>query len=218
MTRGGAAGGGTVSLPLGPHGPLTPLVTARRSVKAYDVEPLDIEHLAAALWGATASGEGVRAHASARGRDLVTVTVVAGDVRGLPAGAYRYSSRRHELAAGVPGDHRPALAAATLDAAWLVRCPVVVMLCADHAAANESFQELGSRHGERFAWVEAGLIAQNLYLWAAGAELGTVFVGGLDEPAISRVARDLVANGEEVLGLMPVGRPLDEPARSAPPA
>ncbi|WP_324652456.1 hypothetical protein [Georgenia sp. H159] len=48
---------------------------------------------------------------------------------------------------------------------------MVVMLCADLAAANEGFEELGTRHGERFACVEACLVAQNLYLWAAGAGL-----------------------------------------------
>lgn len=135
------------------------------------------------------------------------VTVVAGQVRGLPAAAYRYRGARHELTPVAPGDHREALAAATVDAHWLARCPVLVLLSADTTAADDHFRELGPAQGERFAWFEAGLIAQNLYLWAAAAGLGTVFIGGLDAPAVARAAHPLLPAGESVLGLLPLGRP-----------
>lgn len=196
-----------VELPDGSSTALTGLLAARRSVKEISDEPLGLVELAGALWHAAGrAGTGRQSHASARAQYLVAVTVVVGEVDDLPVAAYRYGGG-HELTHVAPGDHREALAVATVDAHWLARCPALVLLSADTAAANDSFRELGSAQGERFAWLEAGLIAQNLYLWAAAAGLGTVFVGGLLEPAITRAAAPLLPAGQTVLGVMPLGRP-----------
>ena len=124
-----------------------------------------------------------------------------------PGERCEHRGARHELTPVAPGDHREALAAATVDAHWLARCPVLVLLSADTTAADDHFRELGPAQGERFAWFEAGLIAQNLYLWAAAAGLGTVFIGGLDAPAVAQAAHPLLPAGESVLGLLPLGRP-----------
>lgn len=209
MTR-GEGDLGAVELPDASSTPLTGLLAVRRSVKEFSDAPLGLTELAGALRhaaGQTGPGPGSRSYAAARARYLVGVTVVVGQVSGLPAAAYRYCGPRHELTPAAPGDHREALAAATVDAHWLARCPVLVLLSADPAAAADHFGELGPGQGERFAWLEAGLIAQNLYLWAAAAGLGTVFIGGLDAPAVARAAHPLLPAGESVLGLLPLGRP-----------
>ncbi len=178
----------------------------RRSVKEYDAEPVDLDTVGSVLWTAASMRAG-RAHASARGRYLVTTTVISGDVEGLPPGAYRYSAREHHLTLVRSGDHRAGLAEATIDAPWLTTCPLILMLSSDIERADKHFEELPPGQGERFAWLEAGLITQNVYLWTAATGLGTVFVGGLDGTAAARMASALCNEGETLLGLMPIGRP-----------
>ena len=194
-------------LPPGDGTALSPLLTDRRSNKELTDEPLALEDVASLLrHAAGVDGAGRPTYASARSQYLVSVTLVAGEVIGLRPGAYRYEAGRHALRTETLGDQRPVLAAATVDAHWVAHAPAVLVLSADLAAADEFFAELGPGKGERFAWLEAGLITQNAYLWAVATGWGTVFIGGLDQAALPGVA-PVLPDGEQVLGLLPVGWP-----------
>ncbi|MGC0274083.1 nitroreductase family protein [Pseudactinotalea sp. Z1739] len=145
------------------------------------------------------------AHASARAQYLVTATAIIGQVRGLAPGAYEYDGAVHRLTMRACDDHRERLARATVDASWAAHCPMLVLLSTRAEHADGYFAELGPGQGERFAWLEAGLIAQNLYLWASATGHGTVFIGGLDRPAMADAAAPLLPAGHTVLGIMPLG-------------
>lgn len=199
--------GAVVTLPPGAQTVLSPVLADRRSVKELSDEPMALEEVAGLVWhaaGVAVAGRPV--YASARAQYPVTLTVVAGDVTGLRPGAYRYLRDRHTLRTHSLGDHRAALAAATVDAHWLADVPAVLALSAGVGAANDFFAELGAGQGERFAWLEAGLITQNVYLWAAATGWGTAFIGGLDQGMLPGAA-PAVPDGEQVLGLLPVGWP-----------
>lgn len=84
---------------------------------------------------------------------------------------------------------------------------MVLLLSVDVAAANDAFAGQGPGRGERFCWIEAGLIAQNVHLWAAENALGTVVLGGLDDAGMCAATRDLLPPSHTVLGLLPIGRP-----------
>lgn len=199
--------GALVALPPGEGTALSPLLTDRRSVKDVTDEPLALAEVASLLrHAAGVDGAGRPTYASARAQYLVSVTLVAGEVVGLRPGAYRYLGDRHSLRTHRLGELRSELAAATVDAHWLVAVPAALVLSADLNAANDYFAELSPGKGERFAWLEAGLITQNAYLWAATTGLGTAFIGGLDQAGLARVA-PVVPEGEQVLGLLPVGWP-----------
>lgn len=203
---------GVVTLPPGEGTALSPLLSGRRSVKELDGEPMALEDVAGLVrHAAGVDGAGRPTYASARAQYLVSVTLVAGEVTGLRPGAYRYLGDRHALRTMRVGDVRPALAAATVDAPWLAGAPAVLVLSAQLDAADDYFAELGPGQGERFAWLEAGLITQNAYLWAAATGWGTVFIGGLDQAGLDQAGlpgvAPLVPGGEQVLGLLPVGRP-----------
>ncbi|MCF8610590.1 nitroreductase family protein [Gordonia sp. HY285] len=58
-------------------------------------------------------------------------------------------------------------------------------MSADTAAADHAFADQGKDRGTRFCWIETGLIAQNVYLWAAETGFGTVLLGGVDDDAIA---------------------------------
>ncbi len=197
-----------MALPPGEGTALSQLLTDRRSTKELSNEALTLEVVAGLLrHAAGVDGAGRPTYASARAQYLVSVTLVAGEVVGLRPGAYRYLGSRHALRTHTLGDLRPGLAAATVDAQWLAGAPAVLVLSADLTGANHYFAELGAVQGERFAWLEAGLITQNAYLWAAATGWGTAFIGGLNQAALPGVAEQVVPGGEHVLGLLPVGRP-----------
>jgi len=70
------------------------------------------------------------------------------------------------------------------------------------AAWDRASQRFGAR-AERWAAMEVGFAAQNLYLQAAALGLGTTFMGFFNDSAMARV----LAPGERPMGVMPVGRP-----------
>lgn len=86
---------------------------------------------------------------------------------------------------------------------------MTLLLSADLAAANDAFKAQGPSKGERFCWFEAGLLVQNIYLWAAENALGTVFLGSLDLQKMQTAAKDLVPPSRTVPGLLPIGYPAD---------
>lgn len=203
-------------IPLNPvwdHSAIAELLRYRRSTKSYRHDHINLHTLSGLLSTALGSVSGhQRTYGSAHARYDIVVTVVAAAVEGLPTGTYRYLSVEHALVHGEEGDHRTGLADGTLDAAWLSECPVILILSADLDAANRAFESQGAGQGERFCWLEAGLVTQNIYLWAAENGLGTVFLGGLDHFKIEAATQRLIPPSHTVLGMLPIGRPAEAPA------
>ncbi|MDN5894972.1 MAG: SagB/ThcOx family dehydrogenase, partial [Nocardioides sp.] len=155
---------------------LAGLLSSRRSTKDFDAtRPLELEAVSRMLWAAAGSTSPPhRVSPSARGAYPIVVTLVSGEVNGVEPGCYRYDPLDHALAPGPAGDHRGAVAAGTLDASdWLTACPALVLITADLEAARRRFPEQPADHGERFVWMEAGHVAQNVYLLAAELGFGT---------------------------------------------
>lgn len=187
------------------------LLRHRRSTKSYRPDRIGVETLSRLLSTSVGTApDARRPYGSAHARYDIVVTVVASAVDGLAPAAYRYVPTEHSLVHLEEGDHRSCLAGATLDADWLTKCPVVLMLSTDVAAANDAFEAQGPGRGERFCWFEAGLIAQNIYLWAAENAIGTVFLGGVDSDRMQSAAQRLIPSRHTVLGVLPLGQPAGE--------
>lgn len=86
-------------------------------------------------------------------------------------------------------------------------CPAALVLSADTATADKVFADQGPHRGTRFCWIETGLIAQNVYLWAAENGIGTVLIGGLDDQAIAAAAAPWLGTAQMVTAVMPIGIP-----------
>ena len=191
-------------------GAVSDLLRHRRSTKSYLPDPVGLDTLSSILRTTVGSTPATRRpYGSAHARYDIVVTVVAAAVEGLAPAAYRYLPAEHTLVLLDEGDHRARLASGTLDAAWAVECPVVLLLSADLAAANDAFEVQEKGRGERFCWFEAGLITQNIHLWAAENSLGTVFLGGLDSTETHAATRRFLPSTHTVLGMVPLGRPAD---------
>ena len=76
----------------------------------------------------------------------------------------------------------------------------VVCVTGDSALAASKF----GPNAARWLGMEAGFVVQNVYLTCASLGLGTVMVGGYDEPRANAAFQ--LAPGWKTLGLMPIGR------------
>lgn len=189
----------------------------RRSVRAFAAEPLAGGDVAQLLWAAQGITEavserpanwpaewqwmgGLRTAPSAGALYPLELYVVVGDVDGLSAGLYRYVPQQHALQPLAEGDLRVPLSNAALRQAAVARAPVVLVITA-------VYQRTAVKYGERatrYAQIEVGAVAQNVYLQAEALGLGTVLMGAFDDAAVQATLR--LPADHEPLAIMPVGR------------
>ncbi|GAA2793243.1 SagB/ThcOx family dehydrogenase [Saccharopolyspora taberi] len=190
---------------LEPEGPVGSALRHRRTVRSFSAAPVPRALVMRLLWAAQGELDGGRRTTpSAGGRHPLAAGLIASTVDGVGPGVYRY--RDHALETVVPGDHRRALAAAGIGAQpWLADAAAVIVLSGDVEGMRRHFadQPPGDR-GVRYAWVEAGAAAQNVYLQAGECGLGVVLVGGFAD----EVVRGFVPAGHEPLVLVAVGNPV----------
>jgi SagB-type dehydrogenase family enzyme len=101
----------------------------------------------------------------------------------LPAGVYRYAPNDHSLELLRPGRFAGPLPAWTLGQPYVADASAVIALAG-------FLDRIAPRYGERgyrYALLEAGHTAQNLYLVGAGRGLGVLAIGGFVDAAINRL-------------------------------
>lgn len=196
-----------------PASALDSLLVQRHSTRSFKSQPLNISDLAGLAWAAQGrTSEGRRVCPSAHALYPLTLTIIAGDVDDLPAGAYTYDADRHVLTSVAFGDHRDAVSRTTLaDHDWLCQAAVVLLLSGDLNTATEHFfdQPPQGRRGRRYVWLEAGHASQNVYLRAAEAGLGAVLVAGFDDDQLLDLTPAVVPDGHHPLALLGIGHPAD---------
>ena len=74
------------------------------------------------------------------------------------------------------------------------------------AAVYERTTKKYGERGIRYAHIEAGHAAQNVYLQAQALGLGTVVVGAFRDKSVKRVLH--MQDDEQPLSIMPVGKPV----------
>ena len=174
----------------------------RRSVREFRDVPLPLDDLGKLLWAAQGVTDraGFRTAPSAGALYPLEVYAVAGNVQGLPTGLYQYIPRGHTLLRVADGDTRPALGHVAYDQPSIAEAPAVLALCAVYERVTGKYGE----RGLRYVHMEAGHVAQNVYLQAVSLRLGTVVLGAFDETGVKDVLK--LDRQEEPLYLMPVGR------------
>jgi SagB-type dehydrogenase family enzyme len=175
----------------------------RRSVREYRNDPLSLEDISQLLWAA----QGVTAHWGARTTPSagalypLEVVVVVGNVRDLPAGAYRYDPKDHEIVGIALGDLRSQLAGAALGQSSVRNAAIEVVFTAVYQRTTRKY---GDR-GIQYVHMEVGHAAQNVCLQATALGLGTVPIGAFDDDQVSLLLN--LPKDERPLYLIPVGKP-----------
>jgi len=177
-------------------------LATRRSIREYAPGALTLGEVSQILWaaqGITGPG-GKRTTPAAHAIYALEIWLVANDVKGLAPGIYRYAPREHALALAAAGDHRAAVAAAAYGQECVEQAPAVVAISGDSLLAAEKFKH----RGVGWLGMEAGFVVQSIYLQVTALGLGTVMVGGFEDPPACAVLG--LPAGKVPLALMPVGR------------
>lgn len=180
----------------------------RRSIRQYDHSPLNLEQLSYLLWAADgisarADGFELRTAPSAGALYPVETYVVVNDVLDVQPGVYYYRASNHSLLLLKPGDFRQAVAQAALGQGMCAQAPAVI-------AWTAVFPRSAWRYGQRayrYAYLDAGHIAQNLALAAVALELGTCQIGALFDDEVNSIL-GVDGESESVVYMSVVGKPL----------
>jgi SagB-type dehydrogenase family enzyme len=162
----------------------------RRSVRTFADRSVSLADLSQLLWAA----QGITGHfdkrtaPSAGALHQMSIAVVAADVDALPAGIYRYDPALHDLALLSEGDHRDELRSATDQQEAIGVSPVDLVIAGDARPLVD---------------MEAGHIAQNVYLQATALGLATASMGAFDDDAMSQAVR--LPSPHRALYVMPIG-------------
>jgi SagB-type dehydrogenase family enzyme len=173
-------------------------IAARRSVREFTGEALTTRQISQLCWaaqGVTDEHRGFRASPSAGALYPVELYVVTAN------GVSHYRSRGHRLKTHLAGDRRMALQAAALHQQAIGDAPACFVIA---AVIERTARKYGAR-AERYCFVEAGHIAQNILLQATALGLGGVPIGAYEDDEVARVLK--LPRGQRVLYLVSVGNP-----------
>jgi len=177
-------------------------LAARRSIRAYTMQPLTVADVGQLLWAAqgVTSPEGKRTAPSAMHRYPLEIAVVAQNVEGLPNGAYRYLPATHALEVLTSTKPGAQLLAGATSQAQVHGAPAVFVIAA-------VYERMGSE-AKNHTWTdyEAGLASENLMLEAVALGLGSVVTGSIDAGAVKEAVK--FTAGEQVIVVIPVGHPV----------
>jgi SagB-type dehydrogenase family enzyme len=176
-------------------------IEARRSVRDFSSRAPNLKGLSQLLWAAqgVTSRSGFRTAPSAGALYPLEIYLVAGSVKDLSPGVYRYIPAKHGLLPIKGGDHRQTLADAALSQSSIATAPVSLVIAA-------VYQRTAAKYGhraERYVHIEAGHAGQNILLQAAAIELGTVIIAAFNDRVVQQVL-DL-PDGYEPISIIPTG-------------
>jgi SagB-type dehydrogenase family enzyme len=167
----------------------------RRSVRQFTPTPLswdEIGQLAWAAQGITEPARKLRTAPSAGALYPLEVYLVT------PEGAYHYLPEGHRVERLSDRDARSALGAG----ASAAQAPLVIVLAAVYERTRARFGD----QAERYVYMEAGHVAENIQLQAVAMGLGSVTIGGAREEEV-RTALGLPED-QHTLYVIPVGHPV----------
>ena len=183
--------------------PLETALAQRRSLRAYAPAPLSLSEIGQLAWaaqGITDPERGFRTSPSAGATFPIEIDLLITGLHGVADGMYRYLPREHALQPRSAGDRRRELEQAAMGQESLRQAPVVMAIS---GVTNRTARRYGDR-AQRYVFMEAGHVAQNVYLQATAIGLGTVVIGAFRDEAMAAALG--LAEGEQPLYLMPLGR------------
>lgn len=156
--------------------PLMKALAKRRSTRRWKDTPISEQDLSNLLWaacGLTKPGNGKtkskRTAPSACNSQEIRVYVL------LENGVFLYHEPRHELIRILPDDIREHIGTQKL----MKSAPMGLVFVADLSRMTSPY--VRNKEAQRFsAWVDTGYISQNVYLYCAAANLGSVVLGLVD--------------------------------------
>ena len=179
-------------------------IKERRTIRDFREGSLSLNHLSQLLWaaqGITEPTTGRRAAPSGGALYPLDIYILIGEngVEKIEAGVYHYLPKEHSVSMISKGDRRREIASASLSQMWMAKAPVLFIITAEYKRITGKYGE----RGVRYALIEVGHVAQNLFLQAEALGLGAGIVGAYIDLEVSKVAG--LPSKHEPLLIMPVG-------------
>ena len=193
----------TISLPKPDvdHGlPLNKTLKSRRSHRRFANKSISLTQLSQLLWSAQGVTHffGFRTAPSAGALYPLELYIVVNNVEQLSQGIYHYIPGSHELELIIKGKYHKQLAQAAGQSSIKKASATFVLT----AVIERTERKYGPR-AKRYVHIEAGSVAQNIYLQAVSLQLGTVYIGSFKDNDVLQLMQLPMAH--KALGLMPVG-------------
>ncbi|MGB9006010.1 MAG: SagB/ThcOx family dehydrogenase [Candidatus Aminicenantales bacterium] len=192
-------------------------ISQRRSVREFAEGSLSLVEISQILWAAQGFTQerkdpprlwnpkyewqgGLRTAPSAGALYPMEIYLLAGNIEGLTTGVYKFVPKSHSLKKIMAGDKRSALSDAALKQAAIEKAAAVVVMAGVYERTSYKYGE----RAERYVVMEAGSIAENIYLQGATLGLGTVLIGAFKDEEVKKVLQ--MPEDERPLIIMPLGR------------
>lgn len=180
-------------------------ISKRRSRRDFKDQSLSLEQISQILWsaqGITDKEREFRSAPSAGALYPIEIYLVGGEkgVGDLAAGVYHFNADKFVLERLLSGDRRQDLKEAALNQEAVGQAPASLVIT---AMFERTTQKYGQR-GERYVNLEAGHVAQNVYLQVETLGLGTVSIGAFDDNRVKEILS--LPKETQPLYIMPIGR------------
>ncbi len=175
----------------------------RRTTRKFANRSLELAQISQLLWAGDGinNPQGKRTAPSGKATYPMDLYVVAGErgVTGLAPGIYHYKVAEHALEPVAKGEFRAAVAKACNSQVWMTEAPVILVISGDYKRSEV-------KNGDKaplYTHIEAGLIAENIFLQTGALGLGAGIAGGMNDKALGQALKLPPANIPFLV--MPVG-------------
>jgi len=171
-------------------------IAQRRSLRRFTDQRLTLAQIAQLCWagqGITDPDRGFRAAPSAGALYPIELYVVTAD------GVDHYRPKGPALLRVISGDVRRALQKAALEQRPVGDAPACVVIAAVVQRCARKYE----RRAERYCYLEAGHVAQNILLQATALNLGGVTIGAFEDDKVAALLK--LPKDHRVLYLLPIG-------------
>lgn len=175
----------------------------RRSVREYSNEPLTINDISQLVWAAQGindSRTGFRTAPSAGATFPIEIYMLVTNVEKIIDGVYRYDNKKHSLKKYIDGDLREELYRVSLRQQSILNAQVVMVITGIIARTEQRY----GQRALRYVYMEAGHVAQNVYLQCVALNIGTVVIGAFQDNGVTDALQ--LPDGEHPLYIMPLGK------------
>ncbi len=175
----------------------------RRSVRTFSATPLSLEEIGQLAWaaqGITDAARGFRTAPSAGATFPMETYFLLTEGEDVAGGVYRYLPHDHALELVTEGDQRRDLRSVALQQESITDAPAVLVITGILSRIEPRYRE----RAMRFMHMEAGHVAQNIYLQGVSLGVGTVVIGAFEDDGVRSVLG--LGDGEYPLYIMPLGK------------
>ncbi len=171
-------------------------INNRRSVRNYTSKKIDAASISQLLWaaqGITDKGRGFRSTPSAGALYPLEIYLIKDE------GMYHYIPDGHKLELVSDKNAKKALVEAAYNQAFISEADIDIIVCGVYERAVARYGDRAVRYTD----MEAGHLAQNVFLQAVALGLDSVAVGAFDDSAVSKILG--LPKNSKPLYILPVG-------------